>query len=59
MKQIHSKAAKVIWLNPLAGNPAFEPSVQGMTAAMPYIDIFASAHNAASLRKIVSHLRKR
>ena len=59
MNQIHSKAAKVIWLNPLAGNPAFEANVQGMKAAMPYIDIFASAHNAASLRKIASHLRKR
>ncbi len=59
MKMIHAKAAKVIWLNPLAGNPAFQPTVQGMVAAMPYIDIFASAHNAASLRKIASHLRKR
>lgn len=51
MRQIHKKASRVIWLNPLAGNPNFEASAMGMASAMPYIDIFASAHNIDSLRK--------
>lgn len=54
MRTIHKKAARVIWLNPLAGNPNFEPTVAGMSVAMPYIDIFASAHNIDSLRKVLA-----
>ena len=56
MKHIHSRARKVIWLNPLAGNPGFQPSVRGMQAALPYIDVFASAHNVESLRAIARRL---
>jgi uncharacterized protein len=52
MQIIKQKSRKVIWLNPLAGNPNFTPTVQGMSVAMPFIDIFASVHNVDSLRKI-------
>lgn len=53
MKTIQRKAAKVIWLNPLAGSPNYEPTVKGMQAALPYIDVFAAAHNVESLREVV------
>ncbi len=56
MRRIQGKAAKVIWLNPLAGNPQYSPKVKGMQAAMPYIDVFASAHNVESLRKVAKYL---
>lgn len=56
MQKIQQKAAKVIWLNPLAGNPDYEPTVQGMAACLPYIDVFASAHNVESLRKVVKEI---
>ena len=59
MATLHQKAAQVIWLNPLAGNPDFEPSVKGMEVAMPYIDVFASAHNVESLRTVMNQLKKR
>lgn len=52
MHNIHQKSRKVIWLNPLAGNPNYTPTVQGMSAAMPFIDIFASVHNVESLKNI-------
>ena len=52
MQNIQQKARKIIWLNPLAGNPNYTPTVQGMSAAMPFIDIFASVHNVESLKKI-------
>ena len=62
MENIHNRAAKLIWLNPLAGYEAFQPDVSGIKAAMPYIDVFAPEHNAASLRKIfqlgVANLKK-
>ena len=56
MRAIHNKVHRVIWLNPLAGNPNFEPSTAAMSAAMPYIDVFAAAHNAESLRQLYRYL---
>lgn len=53
MQQIHAKAKKVIWLNPLAGYTAYRPEAAGMKAAMPFIDIFAPVYNLDSLRRIV------
>lgn len=52
MNAIHDKAKRVIWLNPLAGNPLYKPTVAGMQVAMPYIDVFAAAHNVESLKKV-------
>ncbi|HRI21054.1 MAG TPA: VWA domain-containing protein, partial [Panacibacter sp.] len=52
MEIIHIKSKKVIWLNPLAGYASYHPDVAGMQAALPYIDIFAPAHNADSLRSL-------
>ena len=52
MQVIQSRAKKVIWLNPLAGNPDYQPSAKGMEVAMPYIDLFVSAHNIESLRAL-------
>lgn len=57
MRSIQRKAGKVIWLNPLAGNAAFEPTVKGMQAAWPYIDVFAPAHNVESLRNVIQLIR--
>jgi hypothetical protein len=56
MQQLHQKAGRIIWLNPLAGRPGYEPSVRGMQAALPYIDVFASAHNLESLRELARRL---
>ena len=49
---IHTRVKKIIWLNPLAGFPAYRPDAAGMKAALPFIDVFAPVHNADSLRKL-------
>ncbi len=59
MRRIHRKANKVIWLNPLAGNPNYQPSAGGMKVAMPYIDVFAPAHNLESMWEVARHLGRR
>lgn len=59
MKEIYKKSKKVIWLNPLAGNPNFAPESIGMQTAMPYIDVLASAHNLDSFKKVMQQLHKR
>jgi len=57
MKQIHRKALKVLWLNPLAGSGDWEPEVRGMKAALPYVDALLPFHNVDSLREVVRDLK--
>ena len=35
-------AHRVVWLNPLKGDPAYEPLTRGMRAALPHVDVLAS-----------------
>jgi uncharacterized protein with von Willebrand factor type A (vWA) domain len=54
--RIKRRAGRVIWLNPLLGNPSYEPLTRGMVAALPLIDHFAAAHNLAALRDLAGKL---
>ena len=54
---IQRRVRKLIWLNPLLGMADYQPVTRGMSAALPYIDIFAPAHNLESLLRLESHLR--
>jgi uncharacterized protein len=56
MEQIQRRAARVIWLNPLLGNEDYRPLARGMSAALPHVNLFASAHNLASLQALGRHL---
>jgi uncharacterized protein with von Willebrand factor type A (vWA) domain len=53
MRAIRARARKVIWLNPLLGDPRYEPMARGMQAALPFIDHFAPAHNLESLERLL------
>lgn len=57
MEEVSRHAARVIWLNPLKASPGYQPICKGMSTALPYIDIFASAHNLASLLELEEYLR--
>ena len=57
LRAIARRAGRIIWLNPLLGSPSYEPLTRGMQAAMPHVDVFAPAHNLASLRDLARHLR--
>ena len=52
MQTIHKKAKKVIWLNPLAGNPNYEPNTACMEKAMPYIDVLNAGHSVESIKNL-------
>ena len=54
--RIKRRAGRVIWLNPLLGNPSYEPLTRGMAAALPLVDHFASAHNLSALRDLAGKL---
>ena len=54
--RIKRRAGRLIWLNPLLGNPTYEPLTRGMAAALPLLDDFAPAHNLAALRDLARRL---
>jgi uncharacterized protein with von Willebrand factor type A (vWA) domain len=54
--RIKRRAGRVIWLNPLLGNPSYQPLTRGMAAALPLVDHFAAAHNLAALRELADRL---
>jgi uncharacterized protein len=56
MAAIQSAARRVVWLNPLMGDPRYEPTARGMRAALPYLDRLAPAHNLESLERVVGEL---
>ncbi len=53
MRAIRARARTVIWLNPLLGDPRYEPTARGMAAALPFVDVFAPAHNLESLERLL------
>lgn len=53
---LHRRVGRVIWLNPLLGSSDYTPTTRGMQAALPYINVFAPAHDLASLRALEPHL---
>ena len=49
MRRLRRRCRRIIWLNPLIGWRGFSPDARGMQAALPYVDLFAPAHNLESL----------
>jgi len=58
MARLHRLAYRVVWLNPLQEDPAYEPLARGMKAALPYVDVFASGHSLASLEEVGAALAR-
>ena len=56
MEELAERACKVIWLNPLLGSQDYRPLARGMSTALPHVDVFAPAHNLASLQELGHHL---
>ncbi|MCW3024524.1 MAG: hypothetical protein JWR30_3846 [Conexibacter sp.] len=50
------QAFAVVWVNPLKGDPRYEPLAGGMRAALPHIDRFVTGHDVASLETLASLL---
>ncbi|MEX2479848.1 MAG: VWA domain-containing protein, partial [Gammaproteobacteria bacterium] len=46
----------LVWINPMFGATTFTVRAAGMKAALPYVDHFLPAFNAAALRRLVAEL---
>jgi uncharacterized protein with von Willebrand factor type A (vWA) domain len=49
MARLKRRVRRLVWLNPRAGAPGFEPLVGSMAAALPFCDAFLPAHTVAAL----------
>ncbi|HEX3505511.1 MAG TPA: VWA domain-containing protein [Xanthobacteraceae bacterium] len=58
MRRLRRRCKKIIWLNPLIGWRDYSPEARGMKAALPYIDLFAPAHNLQSLAALEPYLAR-
>ena len=56
LQRTRARVRKLLWLNPLLGLKDYQPITRGMRAALPYVDIFAPAHNLESLLALERYL---
>ena len=58
MRRLRRRCRRIIWLNPLIGWQGYTPQARGMQAALPHVDLFAPAHNLASLAALEPYLAR-
>ena len=58
MAQLRRRCRRIVWLNPLIGWKDYDPAARGMQAALPYLDLFAPAHNLESLAALEPYLAR-
>jgi uncharacterized protein with von Willebrand factor type A (vWA) domain len=56
MARLRRSAHRLVWLNPLAANPAFAPLTRGMMAAMPHTDTLLAGNSLQSLQQLAATL---
>src|SRR5919199_22849 len=52
MERLRRCAHRVVWLNPLAADPRYEPLTRGMQAALPHVDRLLPGNSIASLHAL-------
>jgi uncharacterized protein with von Willebrand factor type A (vWA) domain len=56
MARLKRSAHRLVWLNPLAANPDYEPLTRGMLAAVPHTDQLLAGNSLASLEQLADIL---
>lgn len=58
MAALHRRCRRIVWLNPMIGWRDYAPEAAGMKAALPFVDLFAPAHNLESLEALEPYLAR-
>jgi uncharacterized protein with von Willebrand factor type A (vWA) domain len=58
MRALRRRCRRIVWLNPLTGRDGFAPVARGMRAALPFVDLFAPAHDLQSLAALEGYLAR-
>jgi uncharacterized protein with von Willebrand factor type A (vWA) domain len=53
LASLHRRARSLVWLNPLLGQPGFEPKSRGMQAALPHLDALLPGSDLTSISRIL------
>ena len=56
--RLRRSAHRVVWLNPLASHPDFEPLSRGMRAEVPHTDELLAGNSLASLEELAAILEE-
>ncbi len=56
MARLQRSCHRLIWLNPLLGEPKYEPLTRGLRACLRFVDDFLPAHNLVSLEDLGAFL---
>ena len=56
MATLRRSCHRIIWLDPLAGHEGFEPTTQGLVAALPFVDEFLPCGTVRSLEQLARTL---
>lgn len=56
MERLRRLAHRIVWINPRAAAPGYQPLVGGMAAAVCHCDALVSGHSLASLRTAMASL---
>ena len=57
LAKLKRRVYQVVWLNPLLGTPDYQPLTQGLQAARPHVDLFASARNLEQIKRLPAYLK--
>jgi uncharacterized protein with von Willebrand factor type A (vWA) domain len=58
MRELRRRCRRIVWLDPLTGREGFQPIARGLIAAMPFVDLFAPAHDLNSLAALEPYLAR-
>ena len=58
LARLKRRAAHLVWLNPRAGAPDFQPLAGSMAVALPHCDVFLPAHSLTGLRDLFEALAR-
>ena len=56
IRRMRRACSKIVWLSPLLGRKGYEPITGSLSAALPHVDLFASAYNLEGLMSLESVL---
>jgi uncharacterized protein with von Willebrand factor type A (vWA) domain len=56
LARLHRASSRLIWLNPLLGQPDYAPLTRGMQAALPHVDDFLPVHSLESIEALLDLL---
>ena len=56
MATLRRSCHRLLWIDPLAARPGFEPATVGLRAALPYVDELVPAASVASLTELAARL---